>query len=127
MTEPWRYFRRAEFACHCGRCENRISDAFIAKLEQLRIACAFPMPVNSGYRCPDHNERVSSTGRSGPHTTGMAADIGVSRAQALMLIQLAPTYGFTGIGVQQKGVSRFVHLDTLPNAPGQPRPTLWSY
>jgi zinc D-Ala-D-Ala carboxypeptidase len=31
--------------------------------------------------------------------------------------------GFTGIGVQQKGTGRFLHLDTLENL----RPTVWSY
>jgi RimJ/RimL family protein N-acetyltransferase len=35
--------------------------------------------------------------------------------------------GFTGMGFQQKGNSRFLHLDDLPDAPGQPRPTVWSY
>lgn len=34
---------------------------------------------------------------------------------------------FTGIGIQQKGGDRYIHLDNLPNAPGQPRPTVWSY
>jgi hypothetical protein len=32
--------------------------------------------------------------------------------------------GFTGIGVQQKGSRRFIHLDVLQNPP---RPNVWSY
>jgi zinc D-Ala-D-Ala carboxypeptidase len=40
---------------------------------------------------------------------------------------LALEQGFTGIGVSQKGAIRFIHVDDLPDAPGQPRPTIWSY
>jgi hypothetical protein len=32
--------------------------------------------------------------------------------------------GFTGIGVQQKGTGRFIHVDLTV---GQNRPTVWSY
>jgi hypothetical protein len=50
-------------------------------------------------------------------------------ADALELVALALAYGFTGIGVNQKGAhdGRFIHLDDLDNAPGQPRPCIWSY
>ena len=35
--------------------------------------------------------------------------------------------GFTGIGVNQKGGARFLHLDTIESSPARPRPTIWSY
>jgi len=35
--------------------------------------------------------------------------------------------GFTGIGINQKGTGRFLHLDLLPNLLLHPRPTVWSY
>ena len=123
----WANFTRAEFACRCGKCENKIQDSFIDKLQDLREALGFPLRITSGYRCPAHNARVSGTGLSGPHTTGHAADIAVSREQAFRLISMAAISGFTGIGVSQKGASRFIHLDDLPAAAGQPRPTIWSY
>ena len=97
------------------------------KVEQLRSESPFPFPVTSAYRCPEYNEKVSSTGKDGPHTTGRAMDIGVSREQAYDLIKWATIFGFTGIGINQKGSGRFVHLDDLPNKEGQPRPTVWSY
>lgn len=125
MTD-WRYFKREEFACrHCGA--NLIDDVFVTELDDLRHHLGFALPISSGYRCPDHNARVSSTGRTGPHTTGRAADIAVSRERAYEVLQAALVMKFTGIGVQQKGNARFIHLDNLPNAPGQPRPTVWSY
>ena len=123
----WRHFSLAEFACkHCG--ENKTDPSFIDKLDALRQSCGFALPVTSGYRCPEHNSKVSSTGLTGPHTTGRAVDLGVRGHQALTLVQLALARGvFTGIGLNQKGAGRFVHLDDLPNATGQPRPTCWTY
>jgi zinc D-Ala-D-Ala carboxypeptidase len=99
------------------------------KLQQLREAVGFPLPISSGYRCPDHNAKVSSTGKTGPHTTGKAADPRMSGEKAFKVMAEACQLGFTGIGLSQKGAheSRFVHVDTLENGPGCPRPTVWSY
>jgi zinc D-Ala-D-Ala carboxypeptidase len=122
----WRHFKIDEFSCsHCGL--NLIDHAFVTELDELRHRLGYPLPITSGYRCPTHNSKVSSTGRTGPHTTGRAADIGVDRARAYEVLQTALLMKFTGIGVQQKGSSRFIHLDNLPNGPGQPRPVVWSY
>lgn len=100
---------------------------FLQELDDLRHEYGKPLKVTSGYRCPTHNAAVSSTGTTGPHTTGRAADLAVDRADAYRLAKLAFARGFTGIGFQQKSSGRFLHLDTLPNAPNQPRPTIWSY
>ena len=122
----FRHFKLEEFACrHCGK--NLIDAVFVDELDELRHRLGFPLVITSGYRCPEHNARVSSTGRAGPHTTGRAADIAVDRTRAYEVLQTALLMKFTGIGVQQKGSSRFIHLDNLPNAPGQLRPTVWSY
>lgn len=119
----WANFTRDEFACkHCG--ERKTPDEFIDKLQRLRDLVDFPLTVTSGYRCPEHNARVSSTGRTGPHTTGRAVDLSVNRKDAYMVLQAAFAMGeFTGIGVQQKGTGRFIHLDDLAEG----RPTVWSY
>lgn len=122
----WRYFRVDEFACkHCR--QNLIDHQFVTELDDLRHHLGFALPITSGYRCPEHNARVSSTGLTGPHTTGRAADIAVSHGRAYDLLQAAMMMKFTGIGVQQKGSVRFIHLDNLPNGHSQPRPTIWSY
>lgn len=121
-----RYFTEAEFACkHCG--QNRMDLAFLGMVDELRHRCGFPLPVTSGYRCPTHNAAVSSTGAAGPHTTGRAVDIGVSRHRAHDVLRHAMAMGFTGIGVQQKGASRFIHLDMLREPEHAPRPSVWSY
>ena len=87
------------------------------------------LAVSSGYRTPDYNAAVSSTGTDGPHTTGRAVDVRVRGADALELVQIANEFGFTGIGISQRGdqASRFVHLDDLENGESCPRPWIWSY
>jgi zinc D-Ala-D-Ala carboxypeptidase len=127
---PWKYFRPDEFRCKGVNCcggANQIRTAFVDRLDVLRSRCGFPLVVTSGYRCPVHNARVSSTGDHGPHTTGMAVDIAVSRHRAWKLIGEALAMGFTGIGIKQHGTDRFVHLDDLKEPIHAPRPTIWTY
>lgn len=99
---------------------------FMSKLVALRTYLDFPFPVSSAFRCPEHNQRVSSTGANGPHTTGRAIDIAVRGEQAYEIVSQAARFGFTGIGVAQKGGGRFIHLDDL-EYPDAPRPWVWSY
>lgn len=117
-------FSEEEFRCKCGCAKASMDKQFIDDLQVLRNIVGFPLPINSGYRCPEHNNAVSGTGYSGPHTTGKAADLGVDRQKAHKVLQTALSMGFAGIGVAQKGSGRFIHLDTLDEGL---RPTVWSY
>lgn len=125
------HFSDQELSCRCG-CGMTPKRDFIEKIERLRVAYGKPMKVTSAARCPNYNSKVSKTGARGPHTTGRAIDIAVDREDAfdlLMLIGRMNTLGLgiTGLGFQQKGSGRFMHLDDLTDEPGQPRPTVWSY
>lgn len=117
-----------EWACK-GTGQIVVETAFLDRIEQLRARLLRPLIITSGYRSPEHNARVSSTGRSGPHTTARAVDIRVYGLHALELLDEALLSGFTGFGVKQHGphAGRFLHLDDLPAASGRPRPYLWSY
>jgi len=97
------------------------------KVIEMRKFLGFPFFVSSGYRCPDYNDIVSTTGRNGPHTTGRAIDILCDYEQAFLILSNAKRFGFTGVGVKQKGVNRFIHLDDLTGSVNRPRPTVWSY
>lgn len=101
----------------------------MAMLQEIRDILGRPVAISSGFRCPAHNARVSSTGADGPHTTGRAADIRCYGQVAYDVLRLVADLGVTGIGVAQKGphATRFIHIDTLPPADGVPRPTVWSY
>ena len=116
-------FDREEFICsHCG--EEGITEGLVAKLQQLRGLYGKPIHITSGYRCPDHPiEREKP--QPGTHAMGIACDIDVNRSDAYHLLKLAFDLGFQGIGVQQKGQGRFIHLDL--GGHGLIRPTIWSY
>jgi len=120
------YFTPAELRCqHTGK--DGIHFEFLAKLNAVRHECGFPFTVTSGYRAPEHPIEAKKT-RPGAHASGRAVDIGVRGAQALRVIEVGLKHGMTGIGVKQKGSSRFIHLDDLENgATRAPRPTIWSY
>lgn len=122
----WQYFSAEELQCRCcGAME--MDGEFMRQVVALRRQLGFPFPVTSAYRCPAHNAVVSSTGPSGPHTTGKAIDITVSGRDAMRLLQAAlNTHYFTGIGINQRGNGRFIHLDAL-KGPEYPRPTIWTY
>lgn len=135
------HFSVAELACRCGACTYTGMDAvLLAMLEQVRAVYGKPMVVSSAYRCPTYNQRVSTTGSYGPHTTGKAVDIAVHGAAARILLSIVANatfldeagqgHYFTGIGVNQRGPhsGRFIHLDVLQldDARG-PRPWIWTY
>lgn len=122
------YFTNKELACKCGACHSdglEMNNDFMSKIIELRQDLNIPFIVSSAYRCPAHNNAVSSTGDNGPHTTGRAIDIVMSGENAFKLAMRALDLGFTGLGVNQKGASRFIHLDDLGG--NYPRPRIWSY
>ena len=129
MIEPdwdnYANFFRPEFACsHCGRAE--MQEVFMDNLQALRDEYGKGMTITSGFRCAQHPIEANKS-KPGAHTTGMAADIAVQGKDAYELLALAFEHGFSGIGVQQKGDKRFIHLDLLAEADGYPRPWVWSY
>lgn len=121
----WENFTLEEFACkHCGK--NEISPDLIDKLQELREECEFPFIVTSGYRCSEHPAEINKD-KPGMHAKGLAVDILVSGSQAYEVVSSAPSFGFTGIGVNQKGKDRFIHLDINGDKNGKIRPYIWSY
>ena len=130
MSVDWsksKYFKANEFICsHTGT--EKMDQDFIDKLNKLRDAYNKPITISSGYRDSTHPvEAIKKDPKGGAHVSGKAADILIERKNAFELLSLALLIGFTGIGVNQKGGARFLHLDTLENSPTRPRPTMWSY
>lgn len=137
---PWENFSFKELECR--HCQKQVMDPeFMVKLVRFRKSTGISMPLSSAYRCPEHNQAVSPrTGLDGPHTTGRSVDVLVYGGKARKLLGLSLVYSegpphasreivFTGIGVKQHGPfkDRIIHLDDLPNAPGRPRPWVWTY
>ena len=117
------YFKKEEFDCkHTGK--NEMKAVFMDKLLRVRKRYNKPMWITSGHRDPTHPIEARKAS-PGAHCTGRACDVAVQGADALELLKIAIEEGMTGIGVQQTGSGRFIHLDDLTL--GWPRPTIWSY
>ena len=124
------YFNERELRCrHTGEC--KFDDEFLDLLNKIRKECDFPFKVTSAYRHPSHPNE-SRKQATGAHCTGKAIDIAVSGQQAIELVSVAIANGITRIGVQQKGTSRFIHLDIctkedFPDRDYFPEEAIWSY
>lgn len=117
-------FAEFEFECsHTGKVS--MDEDFMDKLQALRSELGLPIKINSGYRDKTHPiEAAKNT--PGEHTTGKAADLGVSGETAYKVLKLALKHGFTRIGINQKGEynSRYIHLGTSDDFPN---PRVWTY
>ena len=119
--EEWKNFSLDEFKCSCCGLADINSD-LLDLLQEARNVIG-PLQITSAYRCPEHNNSVSSTGLSGPHTTGKAVDIHVSNsAQRKKLIDYF-TNKVTGLGIAKT----FIHIDILTSDEVPHRPNCWLY
>ena len=125
-------FAISEMECKCGCGTADMVEDFMKILQNIREDMNRPLKISSGVRCANHNSKVSSTGKDGPHvprTNGTAAsDILIAGADALRLIDIARKHGISGVGISQRGnhAKRFIHLDIISDN-HHPRPTMWSY
>lgn len=126
MSWTSKYFSEKEMACQCGCGRAPMDQHFMSVLDAIRESYGAPLIITSGYRCPEHpiEARKSSPGA---HASGKAADLAVDRENAHKILRIAANLGVPGIGVQQKGAGRFIHVDTCTTEEGFPRPTVWSY
>ena len=116
-------FNKEEFDCQ-ETGENEMKPEFMVKLQKLRDQYGKGMVISSGFRSKLHSIEINKV-KSGSHTTGLACDIAVSGSDAFQLVRLALELGFKGVGIKQKGNSRFIHLDIATT--GFYRPSIWSY
>lgn len=131
----WINFTMIEMECKCG-CGSLPDPLLMDQLQLLRSTVGFALPATSGARCPVHDKQVyldrgiTNRGGTGPHTTGLAVDLGLARANAWEVNEAASVIGgWYGRGYDGRGTSRFLHLDIIaPDSdPNNPRPALWSY
>ena len=117
-----------EFECRCGCGEIKVEPLLVDTLQEIRTSYGRTMNVTSGYRCVAHPvemAKINGGGKPGSHSTGKAADIACRGSDALDLLRIALNNpNIRGVGVNQKGPKRFIHLDILED---WPRPNIWSY
>lgn len=122
MTDK-NYFSNEELSCPCCG-ENKFNPQSLLRFNRLREYLGFPLQMTSGYRCEKYNRKIGATQS---HATGHCGDLSVNRQRAYAVLAAAPKFGFTGIGIHQKGARRFIHLDDLKATYSRVRPTVWSY
>lgn len=71
-----RNFSEGEFYCKCGCGFYNMHEGHIIRLQYARDLAAIPFLVNSGCRCPKHNEAVGGKPNSW-HPLGEATDISI--------------------------------------------------
>ena len=119
--ERWVNFKPDEFKCSCcGRLD--IYSDLLDLLQSARNILG-PLQITSFYRCPSHNESVSSTGPTGPHTTGKSCDIHVSNSQHRKLLIDYFANKVTGLGIAKT----FIHIDIISPEELSHRPNCWLY
>jgi len=111
-------FTDSEISCKCG-CGAMPQQSAVNALYALRIILDQPIIITSGARCSVHN--LSVGGKPGSyHLTGEAFDIRILPDYVgLVMFDLAPACGFTGIAYISPGS---IHLDT-----GHLKLTTWGY
>ena len=121
--ERWKNFALDEFRCQCGCNEVKISGHLVDLLQIARDQLGFAISITSAYRCPTHNNNVSSTGLEGPHTTGLAVDIAVKNSQHRKQLIDFFTNKVSGLGIAKT----FIHIDLIKPEDLDHRPNCWIY
>ncbi|WP_421133128.1 D-Ala-D-Ala carboxypeptidase family metallohydrolase [Alteromonas sp. A079] len=117
----WPDFSDHELACQCCGAFSP-SNAFTLLMDDaqaFRLESGKPLPINSGYRCTQHTIEKKKA-QPGSHSYA-ACDFGVTGEDALRLLQFFLNRGYVGIGINQKGDKRYIHIDRRTT------PALWSY
>lgn len=130
MSWEYRHFTSAEFACRCGCGAGMdimdIDRDLLVKLSTIREQFG-PMVVNSGARCPMHNQneggKPGSAHKTIPGTLQCrAVDIRCTDSSARgKLLRLAYQH-FTRIGLHKN----FIHLD-VATGPEYAQDVAWFY
>lgn len=118
----YKYFSETELMCKCGCNQQKMDHDTMQKFVILREMVG-PLTVNSAYRCPKHNTAVSTTGATGPHTTGKAIDFASSGRDKYRIMEAAQKLGATRFGIA-KG---FIHVDFLTKEGGFDEEVIWAY
>ena len=123
MSQYFNYDTDSMLGCSCGCGVKGMQPAFLDLLDVIRESVNEPMIITSGYRCPSHNQNVSSTGKTGPHTTGRAVDIRADSILRFKITKAAMEQGITRLGIAKS----FIHIDDLGLLDGFPENRIWTY
>jgi len=117
----WKWFTYSDFVCRCGCGRNHTDPILIDMLDSARSAAGVPFLVNSGYRCPAHNQAIGS--HADNHPSGEAADIRCTEGPVrIKMIVALINAGFRRIGFH----NGFIHADRMDQSHGRVQ-SFWPY
>ena len=117
VTQLSKNFKSTEFDCNGkGCCDTTPVDPTLVKvLQNVRDHFGVSVNVNCGYRCPEHNAKVSGASKNSKHMNGIAADIvvkGVHPVRVARYIETIPNFqGRIGCYTWNDDGNGFVHVD----------------
>ena len=116
MGDISKNFSRSEMACQCGCGFDTADIELIKLLENIREHFGKPIHVNSGCRCPEHNERVGGSNNS-QHLYGRAADIFIMAVPPQKIAEYIDSKwpNRFGVGVYKS----WIHVDSRTNGPAR--------
>ena len=117
MGDLSKNFSAWEFRCPCGCGFDGVDPLLVQSLQELRDIIKRPIRINSGCRCPRHNQDVGGEIDS-QHLLGKAADVVVSGVDPGTIARIAeriPAFKQGGIGIY----NTFTHLDVRDNGPAR--------
>ena len=108
-----KHFKLSEFDSDVKGSGKNMKRVFLKKLDKARNIAGVPFKITSGFRTPQHNERLKKEGykvsANSSHLKGLAADIACldsgTRQKILNGLIMA---GFTRVGI----ADTFIHCDT---------------
>ncbi len=104
-----KYFTDTEFECKDGCGLNNIDDRLVRALDRAREKAGIPFFIESGTRCPEHNERVGGS-QDSSHKKGLAADIrALNSIDRMTVIKALLDTGLNRIGLYHN--KNIVHVD----------------
>jgi len=106
-----KYFKRSEFACHCGCGFSAVDVELLTVLTEIREELNTPVVIISGCRCESHNEAVGGAKHS-KHVKAIAADIKIPKHDPIDIYNyLNRKYPDKyGVGLY----TSWVHIDVRP-------------
>lgn len=116
-----RYFNISEFDSPDDAGSGaKMNASFLAKLDIARREAGIPFVINSGYRTPEHNKKVTGK-KDSSHLVGLACDIKCkdSRSRHRIICALIRV-GFNRIGI----ANTFIHVDDDKQKPSE---LVWLY
>ena len=108
-----KYFKLSEFDSDVKGSGKNMKRVFLKKLDKARNIAGVPFKITSGFRTPQHNERLKKEGykvsANSSHLKGLAADIACADSGTRQkIVNGLIVAGFTRIGI----ADTFIHCDT---------------